>query len=60
MFDQTSKIASIDSFREPDNGTSAGGQKRKPQPKHLAQSIPPTDPPDPDDDGDQHELDTLA
>jgi hypothetical protein len=60
MFDSTSKIASINSFREPETFSSAGGQKRKPQPKHVALLMPPNDSPDSDDEHDEHELDTLA
>lgn len=59
MFDQTSKIGAINSFREPDAETSAGGQKRKPQAKHVAQSVPVVEPSDYDGD-DEHELDTLV
>lgn len=60
MFDPTSKIASINSFREADTGASAGGQKRKPQTKHAAPPAPPTEPIALDEDRDEHNLDTLA
>jgi len=59
MFDQTSKIAAINSFREPETGTSEHGQKRKPQGKHFAQAVPVVESSG-SDDGDEHELDTLA
>ena len=59
MLDQTSKITAINSFREPETGASANRQKRKPQAKHAAQAVPVVEPSG-SDDGDEHELDTLA
>lgn len=59
MFDQTSKITAINSFREPETGASANGQKRKPQGKHVVQAVPEVEASD-SDDSDEHELDTLA
>ncbi|MGH9572288.1 MAG: hypothetical protein ACRD40_01990 [Candidatus Acidiferrales bacterium] len=59
MFDQPSKITAINSFREPETGTSANGQKRKPHTKHAAQAVPVVEPTG-CDGGDEHELDTLA
>ena len=59
MFDQTSKIGAINSFREPEAETSAGGQKPKPQAKHVAQMVPVVELSE-SDDGHEHKLDTLA
>jgi hypothetical protein len=60
MFEPTSKIDSIISFREPETGTSPRGQKRKPQPKPVASPASLPEPAEPHDDADEHNLDTLA